>query len=103
MPANYYKYLPVSRIDENWGLYVLNAGFNETGAHEPYPSTSHPSHHYFSWEKGRVLNEYQLLYITKGEGLFESDSCAEQVVKEGTILMLFPGEWHRYKPNGQTG
>jgi len=103
MLTNYYKYLPVSRIDENWGVYVLNAGFNETRVNEAYPSTSHPSHHYFNWEKGRVLNEYQLLYITKGEGLFESDSCPEQTVKEGTALLLFPGEWHRYKPKKETG
>ena len=27
----------------------------------------------------------------------------KQLIKQGTILFLFPGEWHRFKPNSQTG
>jgi len=56
-----------------------------------------------TWGKGRVLDEYQIIYISKGEGVFESINCGQQIVKEGTIIFLFPGEWHRFKPNPQTG
>jgi AraC-like DNA-binding protein len=101
--ARYYKYLPVSLVDQNWGLYVLNIGFNKIGSHQAYPAKAHPAHHYFSWERGRVLNEFQFLYITKGEGIFESGNCKKQTVKEGTVILLFPGEWHRYKPKRETG
>ena len=101
--TNYYKYLPTSTEDENWGLYVLNVGCNCIHKHEDYPSPNHPAHHYFSWEKGRILDEYQLIYISRGEGIFESASCKEQIVKEGSALFLFPGEWHRFKPATQTG
>jgi AraC-like DNA-binding protein len=102
--TNYYKYLPVSKEDENWGLCVLNAGCNRIHAHEAYPPASHPSHHYFNWEKGRVLNnEYQVIYISGGSGLFESSSCEKQPVREGSIIILFPGEWHRFKPDDETG
>lgn len=100
---NYYKYLPVSAEDEKWGLCVLNVGSSRINKSEPYPPEDHPAHHFFDWNKGRILNEYQIIYITKGEGLFESQSCMHKVVKEGTILLLFPGEWHRFKPNIQTG
>ncbi len=100
---NYYKYLPTSDEDESWGLHVLNAGCNRISENEIYPSVQHPAHHYFTWNKGRVLDEYQIIYIAKGEGVFESESCRKSVIKEGTILLLFPGEWHRFKPNEVNG
>lgn len=100
---NYYKYLPVSDEDKNWGLYVLNAGCTRIEATAAYPIQNHPSHHYFNWNKGRVLSEYQLIYITAGKGLFESESTGEIEVRAGMVILLFPGERHRYKPNRQTG
>lgn len=101
--TNYYKYLPTSSEDERWGMHVLNAGCNRIGAYEDYPATEHPAHHYFNWNQGRILNEYQIIYIAAGDGLFESVNCKRQPVREGTILFLFPGEWHRFKPEPQKG
>lgn len=100
---NYYKYLPVSRDDENWGLCVLNSGCTHVEAAGCYPSKTHPSHHNFNWTNGRILYEYQIIYITKGQGIFESDSCKMKAIKAGTLIFLFPGERHRYKPDEQTG
>jgi AraC-like DNA-binding protein len=100
---NYYKYLPVSREDEDWGSCVLNAGCTHIGNSDSYPGKDHPAHHYFNWNAGRVLNEYQIIYITRGSGIFESDHCSKHEVKAGTILILFPGERHRYKPDHETG
>ena len=71
--------------------------------HADYPSSEHPAHHYFDWSGGRVLDEYQVIYISKGDGFFESVNCLERTIKEGTIIFLFPGEWHRFKPDKQTG
>ena len=101
--VNYYKYLPVSQDDESWGLYVLNTGCTHIEACGSYPSKTHPSHHNFSWSTGRVLDEYQIIYITNGKGFFESDSCKMKEVTAGTIILLFPGERHRYKPADETG
>lgn len=100
---DYYKYLPVSAGDEHWGLSVLNAGSTHIQPGMSYPSPGHPSHHNFKWSKGRVLQEHQVIYITRGEGVFESERSGRREVKEGTILLLFPGERHRYKPDRQTG
>ncbi len=101
---SYYKYVPVSREDESWGLCVLNAGCNRIGPDSVYPPTDHPSHHNFSWETGRVLNnEYQVIYITKGTGVFESSSVKLMTISEGNIILLFPGEWHHFKSDAQTG
>lgn len=100
---NYYKYLPTSPEDEKWGMYVLNAGCNRIHAYTDYPAPGQPDHHYFSWGKGRVLDEYQIIYIAAGNGLFESANCRQHPIEEGAILFLFPGEWHRFKPDPQSG
>lgn len=101
--VNYYKYLPTSEEDENWGLSVLNTGCTRIKPNEQYPYKHHPEHHYFNWQKGRILNEYQLIYIVGGEGVFESASMNERKVEEGSVIILFPGEWHRFKPNQKIG
>jgi AraC-like DNA-binding protein len=100
---NYHKYLPVSDEDKNWGLCVLNVGCTKVQPFCSYPVKTHPSHHNFNYFNGRTLHEYQIIYITRGQGCFESTSCSEQLIEGGTTIMLFPGEWHRYKPNEHTG
>jgi AraC-like DNA-binding protein len=100
---NFQKYLPISSDETNWGLYVLNTGVHSIQIKEPYPSKKHPQPHYFNWDNGRVIDEYQIIYISKGSGYFESKSYKKGIIKEGTIIILFPGEWHRFKPDPETG
>ncbi|HWK57807.1 MAG TPA: AraC family transcriptional regulator [Parapedobacter sp.] len=97
------NYLPVSPDDEKWGLCTLNAGAGAIPFSSAYPSADHPAAYYFNWQNGRVLGEYQLIYITHGEGEFESQTGGRQRINDGSIVMLFPDEWHRYKPDAQTG
>lgn len=101
--TNYHKYLPVSDEDKSWGLFVLNAGCSRIASGAAYPPGGHPSDHQFSYEQGRMFNEFQLLYILKGSGVFESKSAGQLLVKAGAVMILFPGEWHRFKPDVQTG
>ncbi|MES1250368.1 MAG: AraC family ligand binding domain-containing protein, partial [Chitinophaga rupis] len=100
---DYYKYLPLSAEDESWGLSVVNTGSTHILPGTAYPGGEHPAHHYFSWEKGRVLQEHQVIYITRGAGSFESDSGGRKKINAGTIILLFPGERHRYRPDKKTG
>ncbi|HVV04142.1 MAG TPA: AraC family transcriptional regulator [Puia sp.] len=100
---NFYKYLPTSEADEKWGICVLNAGCNSISKHSTYPAPDHPDHHNFNWQTGRVLDEYQLIYIPSGTGKFESANCGQLDIKEGSIFILFPNEWHRFKPDEQMG
>jgi AraC-like DNA-binding protein len=100
---NFFKYLPLSKEDESWGLIVLNAGYTRVDASCEYPYKNHPTHHNFNWQTWRRLKEYQVIYITNGQGVFESESCPKLKVKAGTIICLFPDEKHRYKPDHATG
>ncbi|WP_080904444.1 helix-turn-helix domain-containing protein [Parabacteroides sp. Marseille-P3160] len=97
-------YLTISSTDEEWGIVVTTIGHQTISPKETYPPVSlHPDSYNFKPQTGRILNEYQLVYITKGSGYFSSQSCKHQKVEAGTILLLFPGEWHSYYPDPATG
>ena len=61
------KYLVANERDARWGLTVSTVGYDEVHANEPYPTPNHPDGYFFDSAKGRVLNEYQLLYLVEGE------------------------------------
>lgn len=86
-----------------WPVYVIGCGFASVPAGHPYPPTQHPSDHHFTWRRGRVLDEYQLVYLTRGGGWFESRETGRRRVDAGHIWALFPGVWHRYTPARATG
>jgi hypothetical protein len=68
----YFQYLPVSVQNIDWGLYLTAVGTESVPPGcEPYPSAIHPSMYYFTWEEGRVLPEYQLLYLARGRMIFD--------------------------------
>lgn len=97
------KYLIVNEHDLLWGLTINTVGFQHIPPGSPYPLPNHPTRYFFSAEKGRILEEYQLLYITRGNGEFTSQSSKPQSLKEGSMFLLFPGEWHNYKPDPSSG
>ena len=97
------RYLPVHKQDENWRLIIKTAGFQSVSPNSIYPTQGHPLDYAFNFQSGRVLDEFQMIYITKGAGTFESASCKNITIGEGTVFFLFPGEWHRYKPEQLTG
>ncbi|HRP57026.1 AraC family transcriptional regulator [Agriterribacter sp.] len=101
---NFIKYLTVSDVEENWGLYVRTVGYSSTKPHWQYPITEgHPRSHLFTWDKGRRLNGYYLVFISKGGGIFETETTGSEKISEGTVFFLFPDIWHRYKPDKDTG
>lgn len=97
------KYMLASERDQLWGLTVTTIGYEEIGPDDAYPTRGHADGYYFDIAKGRVLPEYQLLYITEGEGIFHSRTLPEAHLKEGDFFLLFPGEWHSYHPTGPHG
>jgi len=100
---NFASYLTWSDEDEHRLLVCTDVGRAEVAPGSPYPPVGegHPSV-YQSVATGRVVNEYQLVYITKGEGLFTSGGTQYQV-RSGSMLAVFPGVRHSYKPDPSTG
>ena len=103
MEESHAKYLMSNDRDMLWGLVVTTAGHQNIPPQAEYPSRNHPARYLFSTEKGRILNEYQLVYITRGRGQFVSARQKACEIREGDMFLLFPGEWHSYRPDPQTG
>ena len=85
------KYLLANERDALWGLTVSTVGYEEIQPGDPYPTKGHADGYYFDLEKGRILNEYQLLYNPEGEGWFQSTHCPRTRLKAGDMFLLFPG------------
>lgn len=101
--TTHFRYLPVSQADIDWGMYVTTVGYSVIPPHSPYPPGQHPRLYEFSWENGRTLDEYQLVYVPEGRGVFESGPTGRVSIKGGMAFVLFPEVWHRYKPLQSTG
>ena len=99
----FYHYLPVNDTAMRWGLYVTGAGYAVISVGQDYPPEGHPGLYDFQWSRGRVLPEFQILLISDGCGVFESEPTGEVSVESGSLLFLFPGVWHRYRPDKSSG
>ena len=97
------KYLIATERDAQWGLTISTVGYEEISPGDDYPTKGHADGYYFDLQKGRILNEYQLLYLTEGEGIFQSTNQKPTRIKEGDLFLLFPGELHTYHPLPQKG
>ena len=85
------RYITFREKEDLWNLNVSTIGFESIPAHANYPASGHPQGYSFNFERGRVLQEFQLLYITRGKGQFASKSTTDCEVTEGTVVFLFPG------------
>ena len=97
------KYMLASERDALWGLTVTTIGYEEIAPGDEYPTHGHADGYYFTVDHGRELNEYQLLYLPEGKGEFHSATVPEAKLCEGDLFLLFPGEWHSYRPHAKTG
>jgi AraC-like DNA-binding protein len=97
------RYLPTTPEALRWGLYVIDAGYTLIPANTPYPPVLHPEDHMFSWERGRSLDSFTLVYITRGGGVFESETGGQSKIEAGNLFIVFPNEHHRYRPDPATG
>jgi len=97
-----FKYLTHNPDDTSWGLYLTVVGSAKVEPETEYPPSGHPTGYHFNWHNGRILQEYQINYITEGEGMMETREGSFPV-REGSVIILRPNVWHRYRPSRQTG
>lgn len=101
---SYFTYLSSNTFDESWQMYCTTVGRVQVApdGQYPYAKSEHPKEYTSDWEEGRILNEYQCLYISEGRGSF---SCMGKTypVGSGTVIFLFPEVKHYYKPDPLTG
>lgn len=103
MHPEFFHYFPPSPSERLWGISATSFGNVRVHPNASYPPEGHPENHHFDWSRGRTLNDYQLLYIHEGKGIFESSLTKPKKLQRGTAFILFPGVWHRYRPDRSTG
>lgn len=100
---DYFVYLPLRDDTGPWGCVATGAGYSRVPSGSPYPLRRHPLDHHFTWSHGRTLHSFQIIFISEGKGVFESRRIKATEVGAGTVLILFPGAWHRYAPDPASG
>lgn len=104
MTRNYFLYLPDNRLCSAWGCTAISTGHTKILPGSAYPPIRHPDDHHFDWSRGRILQAYQVIFIAEGRGLFEfGQRGRSQLVEAGSIVLLFPGVWHRFAPDHELG
>src|SRR5258708_19378643 len=100
---NYFIYLPNRKSHDPWECAATSVGYSKIAPYHDYPPLRHPVDHHFTWANGRVLQAYQIIYISEGRGVFESESTTKRSrVGAGRVLLLFPRVWHCYAPGEKT-
>jgi AraC-like DNA-binding protein len=79
----------------NFGLTVNSVGIKSispqlTGVQEQV------SDHRYHFKKGRVADEFKLIYITAGSGFMRFENKTEIRLERGNILMILPNQKYQY-------
>lgn len=100
---SFLHYLPYSEEDEKLGMLCTTAGSTTIPPGVVYPpkKNDHPAL-FRPVADGRILPEFQMVYITRGEGVFTSQGASYQV-KPGSMMLILPGIKHAYRPLIETG
>ena len=82
---NVIKYLPTNNDENIWGMSISGIGFQSIDPKGSYPLKGHPIGYTFNPDRGRIIDEFALVYIVKGEGTFTSINCFEKKISKGEI------------------
>jgi len=83
-------------------FYLTHAGWERVLPRQPYPRPGHPSYYGFTWMDGRVLGEFCLALVIRGEGELETEQGTRNL-QPGQAFLYQPGEWHRHRPKPAIG
>lgn len=88
-----------------WEIWCNDAGYSQVPPGSPYPPNprQHPRSHASTVASGRVLSEFQVVYLTAGRGWFRSAETGLVPVGTGDAIIVFPGVLHAYRPDPETG
>jgi len=96
---------PINPMNRTLGFYLTDAGFTIVPANSvSSPTVKNPLQKYVSsWRKRKVRQDFQMVYISKGKGIFQSTQSRLISINAGDALLLLPGEWNRYRPDPEVG
>lgn len=97
------KYLSINNDEISSTLVVSGVGFQHINPGDEYPEKGHPVGYTFDPEIGRTLDDYALVYITRGEGSLNTFGSGQKKIAQGDVFFIRRGEWHTYCPDKKIG
>ena len=97
-----FRYLLADGTSDDGENVISTVGYQNVEPGGEYPIAKHPHRYIFDVKKGRFLDEYQLIYISHGEGVL-TDRQGDHEINAGTLFLLRPEYWHAYRPNPASG
>jgi AraC-like DNA-binding protein len=83
-------------------FYVTHAGRERVRPRQRYPHSGQPYYYENNWADGRVLGEFCLSFISRGQGELETNQ-GRQALRAPQAFLYLPGEWHRHRPTPAVG
>jgi len=80
----------------NFGLTINSVGSKTVLSNESIENTSSIRHYKYQFKKGRVSNEFKLVYITRGSGYVHFEGHEEIEIHKGHILLILPNQKYKY-------
>jgi AraC-like DNA-binding protein len=103
MIPNYFVYFPATKSSLPEDFEMTGGGHHLHPPKKPYPDPGHPQSRMFDFNSGRSIDSFQILWIPRGKGLYRDRHHSSLAVQSGQSILLFPGHWHSYRPDPQTG
>ncbi|MDR1467786.1 MAG: AraC family transcriptional regulator [Spirochaetaceae bacterium] len=101
---SFIRYLGTGTEDERpFGMVCVDAGYNRVKSTDVYPPNinAHPAS-YRGVVDGRILPEFQIGYLSAGEGVFETENATYKT-GPGSMTLVLPGMRHRSYLTSESG
>lgn len=80
----------------NFGLSINSVGSKTILSNENSARSSNIKDYKYQYKKGRISNEFKLVYITRGSGYVHFEGLAEIEIRMGHILFILPNQKYEY-------
>jgi AraC-like DNA-binding protein len=80
----------------NFGLTVNSVGYKTILPNENIARAGRSKDYKYQYKKGRVTDEFKLIYITKGNGIVQFENTGETEISKGKILIIMPHQKYEY-------
>lgn len=91
-----FKNVVIKDDNINFGITINSVGYKMVHANEKKNSTTQSKDFKYQYKKGKVSNEFKLIYITKGIGYVCFDNAPELEISKGKILLISPNQKYTY-------
>lgn len=83
----------------NFGLIVNSVGYKSVLCNENIARPNNFKDYKYQYKRGRVLNEFKLIYITKGNGYLHFENREEIEISQRMVLIIMPNQKYEYCHN----